>query len=68
MSREGFEQFRQLVLQDTALQERLRSTPDRAAFLALVLRMGEERGYSFGVEDVEAAIRASQQAWRLRWV
>jgi predicted ribosomally synthesized peptide with nif11-like leader len=68
MARESFEQFRQLVLQDTALQERLRCAPDRDTFLALVLRLGEERGYDFTKEDVEAAIQASQQAWRLRWI
>jgi predicted ribosomally synthesized peptide with nif11-like leader len=68
MSKESFEQFRQLVLRDTVLQEQLRSTPEREAFIALVLRMGEERGYAFTVEDVEAAMRASQQAWLLRWV
>lgn len=68
MSRESFEQFRQLVLQDNVLQERLRETVDRETFITLVVRLGEERGYGFTVEDVEAAMRASQQAWLLRWI
>ena len=68
MSRESFEQFRQLVLRDITLQEQLRETPDRESFLKLVLQLGAERGYSFVAEDVEAAIHASQHAWRLRWV
>lgn len=68
MSRESFEQFREMVLRDTVLQERLRETPDRETFITLALRLGEERGYSFTAHDVEAAIRASQQAWLLRWV
>jgi hypothetical protein len=68
MSRESFEQFRQLVLQDISLQERLRVTPDHESFLALLLQLGQERDYDFTVEDVEAAIRESQMAWRLRWV
>ena len=68
MSRESFEQFRQLVLQDMSLQERLRETPDRESFLTLVIQLGEERGHDFTVEDVENAMRESQMAWRLRWV
>ncbi|MGB7924193.1 MAG: Nif11-like leader peptide family natural product precursor [Pyrinomonadaceae bacterium] len=68
MSRESFEQFRQLVLQDTVLQERLRETVDRETFVHLVVRLGEERGYAFTALDVEAAMRASQQAWLLRWI
>jgi predicted ribosomally synthesized peptide with nif11-like leader len=68
MSKESFEQFRQLVLQDTALQERLRETFDRETFITLVVRLGEERGYGFTARDVEAALRASQQAWLLRWI
>jgi hypothetical protein len=68
MSRESFEQFRQLVLRDITLQEQLRETPDRESFLTLVVQLGEERGYHFVAEDVEAAIRDGQHAWRLRWV
>ena len=68
MSRESFEQFRQLVLQDISLQERLRETPDRESFLTLVVQLGEELGHDFTVEDVEAAMRESQMAWQLRWV
>jgi predicted ribosomally synthesized peptide with nif11-like leader len=68
MSRERFEQFRQLVLQETVLQERLRETSDREAFIKLVVRLGEERGYRFTAADVEAAMQASQQAWLLRWI
>jgi hypothetical protein len=51
-----------------SLQERLRETPDRESFLTLLLQLGEERGHDFTVEDVEAAMRESQMAWRLRWI
>lgn len=68
MSEESLEQFRQLVLQDLALQEKLGETDDRETFLALVVRSGEERGYSFTAEDVEAALRASRRAWLERWI
>ena len=68
MSEESFEQFRQLVLRDLVLQERLREFDDREAFPALVVRAGEELGYAFTAEDVEAAIRANGRAWVERWI
>ena len=68
MSLESFEQFRTLVLQDQSLQERLRATADRNTFLALVVRMGEERGFQFTAQDVDAAMQASRRAWIERWI
>lgn len=66
--KESFERFRQLVLEDAALQERLRGTPDLKAFVDLTLRLGEERGYRFMAEDVEGAFRESRRAWLRRWI
>jgi hypothetical protein len=66
--REDFERFRQLVLEDLALQERLRGTPDLKAFVELTLRLGEERGYRFTAADIEAALRESRRAWLQRWI
>ena len=63
MSRESLDEFHQLVLQDLALQEQLRETPDLGAFLELIVRLGAERGYDFGIEDVKDALQASQRAW-----
>jgi hypothetical protein len=68
MSREGFERFRLQVLEDAALQEMLRETPNLKAFLGLTLQLGRERGYSFTAEDVEDALRESRRAWLQRWV
>lgn len=68
MSEENFEQFRQLVLQDLGLQERLREVDDREAFPALVVKAGDERGYAFTAEDVEAALRRNGRAWVERWI
>lgn len=68
MSQESFEQFRQLVLQDPALQKPLREAPDRETFTRLLLQSGAERGYGFTDEDVENALRAGQRAWLERWV
>jgi predicted ribosomally synthesized peptide with nif11-like leader len=68
MSQENFEQFRQLVLQDTALQQQLRGTSDRDQMIALTQQLGAERGYSFMTEDVLEALRASQREWIERWL
>jgi len=68
MSQEALNQFRQLVLEDISLQERLRETPDRETFLRLVLQLGAERGCDFTAVEVQAAMQASYQAWLMRWV
>jgi hypothetical protein len=68
MSQEGLEKFRQLIWQEPTLQERLRATPDRASFIALTLQLGAERGYSFTVDEIEEALKASQRAWLERWI
>ncbi|HEX8088948.1 MAG TPA: aspartyl/asparaginyl beta-hydroxylase domain-containing protein [Blastocatellia bacterium] len=66
--KESFERFRQLVLEDAALQERLRGTPNLKAFVDLMLRLGEERGYRFTAEDIEGVLRESRRAWLQRWI
>ena len=68
MSMESFEQFRQIVLHDPVLQERLRATTDHRSFVDLVVRVGEERECLFTPEDVEAALRANRRAWIERWI
>ncbi|MFL6212220.1 MAG: Nif11-like leader peptide family natural product precursor [Pyrinomonadaceae bacterium] len=68
MSQESFEQFRQLVLADELLQRELQVAPGDDSFLALTVRLGAERGYSFTVEDVAEAMRASRRAWLERWL
>lgn len=64
----GFQAFRNLVLHDPALQEALRCSPDRAAFVALVVRLGAERGCTFSAGDVSTAMQANRRAWLERWV
>jgi predicted ribosomally synthesized peptide with nif11-like leader len=68
MSQENFEQFRQLVLQDKALQEQLRGTSDRDRLISLARQLGAERGYSFTTADVLAALQANQREWIERWL
>lgn len=64
----SFEEFRQLVLSDPALQQQLRATPNLPAFLDLTVQLGTELGYTFAVEEVRAALQASRRAWLERWV
>jgi hypothetical protein len=68
MSTESFEQLRQIVLQDVALQERLRATTDPRIFVDLVVQVGDERDCHFKPEDVQAAMRASRKRWIERWI
>ena len=68
MSQESFEQFRQLVFQDRALQKLLWETTDIESFKALVVRLGAESGHSFTAEDLEEALRANRRAWLERWI
>jgi hypothetical protein len=65
---EGLEQFRQLVLEDLSLQEKLIQTPNVNAFLDLTQELGHELGFNFTREDVEDALRKSRSAWLRRWI
>lgn len=68
MSTSSFEQFRQLVLDDPALQQQLRAEYGLHAFLELVVRLGAEHGYEFSAEEVHAALQASRRTWLERWI
>jgi hypothetical protein len=68
MPLEDLERFRQLVLEDAALQDALRETADTPAFLARARRLGAERGCHFTDEDLREALRAARRTWRERWV
>ncbi len=57
MSQATLAQFRQLVLQDLVLQQRLQNTPDREQFRVLVLQIAHERGYDVALADVDHALR-----------
>ncbi|HEY9652914.1 MAG TPA: Nif11-like leader peptide family natural product precursor [Coleofasciculaceae cyanobacterium] len=61
MSRESLEQFYQQVLQEPSLQEPLRTAPDRDSLVRLAVELGEQNGYSFTAEEVEAAIEEVRQ-------
>lgn len=60
--------FRQAVLSDLNLQQRLRETSDRESFVRLVVALGKEHGYRFTATDAEEALQAAKQAWCERWI
>lgn len=68
MPKEDFEQFHQMVLQDISLQESLREIEYRKDFITAVVEKGREKGFDFGVEDVENKMRENQRAWIERWL
>lgn len=59
----AFADFRELVIRDTALFERLAAADDAEAFGELAVRLGGERGLSFTAADVHEALQASRRAW-----
>jgi len=67
-SPEEFERFREEVLGDLNLQQRLRETADRESFVRLVVAEGKGRGFRFTAQDAEAALQAAQLAWVEKWI
>jgi hypothetical protein len=59
----SFEQFRELVLRDAKLQERLRETVHEDVFIERVVQLGAERGCHFSANAVREAMRANRRAW-----
>jgi predicted ribosomally synthesized peptide with nif11-like leader len=68
MSQADLEQFCQLVLDDSMLQEQLRNTADYQSFLAIALQLSQDKGYCITTEDLESALREKRQMWLERWV
>lgn len=58
-----FEQFRELVFADPALQARLLTARDPQALFHLTTSEGRERGFTFTAADVEVAYRSGKRAW-----
>jgi len=54
MSKANLEQFYQEVLKDQALQERFRTVAGSDSVAALAVELGQEKGYSFTAEEVQA--------------
>jgi hypothetical protein len=59
----GFAAFRDYVFADASLQARLRRVVEREEFIALVVEVGQERGFHFTAADVASAIVRGHTAW-----
>jgi hypothetical protein len=66
--RQNLERFGELVLADRALHDQLRATANEAAFVALAVRLGAERGCDFTAPVVQAAVNEKRRAWLERWL
>jgi hypothetical protein len=64
----SLERFRQLVLEDASLLEKLRQVRNKRAFVALAQHLGRERGFIFAAADVEDALREARRTWIERWI
>lgn len=60
MMQESLQQFFQMVSQDLELQEKLKATNDREAYISLVVELGKEKGYSFTRSQVVAVLDAAE--------
>ena len=58
--------FRELVLDDDGLRERLRAIEDRDAFIESMVAAGRDRGCAFTADEVRAELRAAQRSWHER--
>lgn len=68
MSQTSLEQFCERVLENQSLQEQLRGITDKTTFLASVVQLGAEQGFSFTIDEVNIAIRGNMQAWIERFI
>jgi hypothetical protein len=63
---EAFARFRELVWSDPNLLRELWETPERDAFVALAVRLGEERGLRFTSDDVHRSLADGRLSWLAR--
>jgi hypothetical protein len=68
MSRENFERFRAVVLEDEGLQARLTGFADFQDFKEAVVQAGSESGFDFTPEDLDQVMREARQSWLERWI
>jgi predicted component of type VI protein secretion system len=50
----NIEQFQKLMLQDVAIQDKLKEASNLESFAKLAVQLGKQAGYHFTVEDVKA--------------
>jgi hypothetical protein len=68
MTQTTFDAFYQWVLEDPALQVKLRELTEREAFIQGVVALGQAHGYCFSAEAVTMTMQANRRAWLERWI
>jgi hypothetical protein len=68
MAQQDLDRFRELVLENSDLQAQLLQSDDATKFRALVMQLGQQRGFDFTESDVTAAMQAIRRAWMERWI
>jgi hypothetical protein len=68
MSRESFEQFRALVIEDPDLQTRLSGFESIQKFEDAVLQAAVEREFDFTRQELQQALREARHSWIARWI
>jgi predicted ribosomally synthesized peptide with nif11-like leader len=66
-NKRGFAAFREKVFADKELQTQLRQVVDRDAFIALVVRAGQENGFHFTAADVASTMMPGHLASLASW-
>ncbi|MBD2077122.1 Nif11 family protein [Phormidium sp. FACHB-592] len=56
----SLEQFNQVILRDSTIQEQLKVSTDQVGFAKLMVELGAEKGYSFTTADVEEQLSVGQ--------
>lgn len=67
MSLESLRQFYQRVLEDPALQERVRRATSQESLVRLMVRLGQENGYDFTVEEVRQRMEEEWVKYEIRY-
>jgi len=63
---QAFEEFRQRVFEDEALQAELIGVAEPGAFCAAVVAAGKRCGFAIGEDEVRSAFQQSRSAWLMR--
>lgn len=60
--------FREIVLADRSLQDRLRQPEERAEFVETAVLAALGNGISLTPDDIENALRNGRREWIERWI
>lgn len=67
MSLESLQQFYQRILEDPALQERVRQATSQESLVRLLVRLGQQNGYDFTVEEVRQRMQEEWAKYQIRY-